>query len=399
MKRRHLLVPAMLLITLAASLLTHSALAQLVTRSVGTPSCNAYDDLQGNHCYEIKCRPNPDDYTNYKTCDGKPISYSLYSVFDCEIPPSVAQIRNHITCTTNPNIISYSWVGNPDADGNRTEHSETTTMICPHSCQKCAVEPNGYNLCPKGYKKNSSTGCCDRVGQIASCTTPGFDGSCPYGTYPDGSGMCCAEGGTGSCQPVQCFNGQYFDMNTCACSTQSPVLVDVSGDGFRMTGAEAGVSFDINKDGSAEKLSWTAAGSDDAWLALDRNGDGLINNGGEMFGNFTAQPPSAEPNGFLALSEFDRPQNGGNADGLIDERDAIFTSLYLWRDVNHNGVSEAMELHTLPKLGLKTIELDYKESKRTDQYGNQFRYRAKVWDVHGAQVGRWAWDVFLVSSQ
>jgi hypothetical protein len=170
------------------------------------------------------------------------------------------------------------------------------------------------------------------------------------------------------------------------------------GNGFNLTSLEHGVEFDLNAPGAASATSWTAANSDDAFLVLDRNGNGLIDSGLELFGNVTLQPqpaPGIARNGFLALAQYDNPVNGGNGDGVIDERDTVYAALQLWRDLNHNGASEPAELDRLTDFQVDAISLAFKDSRHRDRWGNSFRYRAHV---NGRGIGRWAYDVIFVTS-
>jgi hypothetical protein len=173
----------------------------------------------------------------------------------------------------------------------------------------------------------------------------------------------------------------------------SPIIVDTTGNGFLLTDAAHGVSFDIAGSGRPIKISWTAPGASNGFLALPGS-DGLVHNGKELFGNFTPQPTSAHPNGFLALAQYD-----SNGDGMIDAKDHIYSELRLWIDANHDGISQPEELHTLPEMGVYSISLDYSLSMRTDEFGNVFRYKAKVnaGQAGASDVGKKAYDVFLVT--
>lgn len=191
-------------------------------------------------------------------------------------------------------------------------------------------------------------------------------------------------------------------IHGCFCSQfnpQSPIIIDVNHDGYELTDLWGGVKFDLDVKGRAGLTAWTTAGSDDAFLALDRNGNGVIDDGSELFGNNSKLADGATAdNGWDALAVFDRVERGGNGDGLIDYHDAIYVSLRLWQDVNHNGMSEPNELFTLSELGVDTLSLDYQVEGRRDRNGNFFRFRSRVFGhdvVTGNIYKSFAFDVFF----
>jgi hypothetical protein len=204
-------------------------------------------------------------------------------------------------------------------------------------------------------------------------------------------------------QASDCLDGYEYQAWRCDCVTLSPILIDTAGDGYRLTSAELGVEFDLNDNGvKSERVAWTEPDSDDGWLVLDRNGNGEIDSGAELFGSRTpAYADAVEPrttNGFDALVMTEGPSYGGGvADGWIDARDAVYSRLRVWLDRNHNGKAEPAELRALDSLGIAALGTAYKKIGKRDQYGNEFSLVGDVLmrDAHGGTKRRKVYDVYL----
>lgn len=157
----------------------------------------------------------------------------------------------------------------------------------------------------------------------------------------------------------------------------SPIIISEAGH-FVLTSASNGVRFDLDADGVEEQTAWTASGSGLKFLALDVNGNGKIDNGRELFGNYTFKNVA---HGFQALGAYDANDFGDGpvGDGAIDFLDSVWDDLLLWEDANHDGVSQPQELFSVADSGLKYLAVNpVTESRRMDKYGNTFRFQSML---------------------
>lgn len=155
----------------------------------------------------------------------------------------------------------------------------------------------------------------------------------------------------------------------------SPIVVDLNKDGIDLGPAGRGVSFDVNADGYPELVQWVRPGGDEAFIALDRNRNGVVDDGSELFGVGTPLFEGGNAaNGFVGLAQYDQPLLGGNDDGMISREDAIWPELSLWLDSNADGVSTANEMRSPASLGLKSFGTIPKVRRYIDAAGNSLPY-------------------------
>ena len=149
---------------------------------------------------------------------------------------------------------------------------------------------------------------------------------------------------------------------------RDPLIIDLNGDGIVTTGLSDGVFFDHDSDGLAEQSAWVNA--NDGLLVMDRNGNGLIDSGRELFGVDTLLADGQlATEGFEALAELD-----DNGDGVIDNSDSAYALLRVWRDTIGDGRTLDGELFSLGDLGITAIALDAAEDFTLDAAGNMRAY-------------------------
>ncbi|MGN0375768.1 MAG: hypothetical protein ACI4EN_09750 [Butyrivibrio sp.] len=170
-----------------------------------------------------------------------------------------------------------------------------------------------------------------------------------------------------------------------------PIVLDLNKNGKYTTDTENGTYFDYAGDGFAEKTAWAENG--DGLLVYDRNGNGIVDNGSELFGDKTVLlDGSVASNGFEALSELDT-----NGDGIINKEDEKFDHLRVWIDANNDGISQEDELFSLSDLKIIGLNLGSTVTNEKDENGNVVARKSTIIFDDGSQTDREC-EIFSVNS-
>jgi hypothetical protein len=147
-------------------------------------------------------------------------------------------------------------------------------------------------------------------------------------------------------------------------SYTSPLVIDLNGNGIQTTTLSSSIgTFDLLNTGSAIRSGWISSG--DAFLAIDSNGNGVIDNRSELFGGNDGE-------GFARLAGFD-----SNGDGRVDANDLHFSELLVWQDLNGDHRTEAGELKMLSEAGIGSLDVNYRLQPQL-QNGNWLKERGEV---------------------
>jgi hypothetical protein len=344
------------------------------------------------------------DRYNYTAYSYPDIDFSYWDGNYYSTNPTISGTLDTTSFTETATYVNKPCDPNTDPNCACDPNTDPNCACDPNTDPNCACDPNTDPSCSCDPATDPSCSCDPSVDPTCGCDPytdptcgcdPYTDPTCgcdPYtdptcGCDPYTDPTCGGGGGGGGCDPD--FDPDCCDWFGCNENQDDPIIVNLTAGPWRLTSASDGVSFDIHATGKKVKLGWTARGSNLAFLALDRNGNGVIDDGSELFGNATplrnSQPA---PNGFAALAQYD-----ANGDGVINFKDQIWKSLLLWVDANHDGVCQRNELTPIAKSKITSITLARRWTGRRDRSGNRYRYKGFL---HMGKRSQSFFDVFLV---
>jgi hypothetical protein len=272
----------------------------------------------------------------------------------------------------NQSSVNLSGIHAIRGDDNSTAAAETVSGSNGQWAGTLGGIAGKAGVCYRARVDASGGGASQGVGSSAACyAAPPPPPPPPQGPVGDGGGGPLGPGddGGGPGTRLECIPG--VDVG---CGITSPILINLDNGPYQLTGAESPVLFDITGTGTKLPIGWTAPGTNQAFLWMDRDHDGVVTGGAELFGTATVlKNGHRAANGFEALREFDT-----NGDGVIDANDPVWPQLLLWTDRNHDGISQPSEITRLSDSPVRSISLTYHWTGRRDAHGNAFRYEGLI---------------------